>query len=55
VQTLVVTLMIGLTDAVSSDLGRHREAIDAIGALLDGELLRPTDHTKSQPPSTTSV
>jgi AcrR family transcriptional regulator len=41
VHTLVITLMIGLTDAVSSDLTRHRQAIDAIGRLLDGGLLRP--------------
>ena len=57
VRTMVVTLMIGLTDAVSSDLARHREAIDAIGRLLEGSLLHPATHahTSSQPPSTTKV
>ncbi len=55
VHTLVITLMIGLTDAVSSHLNRHRQAIDAIGELLDGTLLRPATHTSSQPPSTTKV
>jgi len=55
VKTLVVTLMIGLTDAVSSQLSQHRLAIDAIVELLDGSLLRPPDHTSSQPPSTIRV
>lgn len=55
VHTLVITLMIGLTDAVSSQLNRHRQAIDAIVELLDGSLLNAAAHTSSQPPSTTKV
>lgn len=55
VHTMVITLMIGLTDAVSSDLSRHRLAIDAIGDLLDGSLIHPVGHTNNQPPSTTKV
>jgi AcrR family transcriptional regulator len=33
------TTLVGLTDAVSSDLTQHRAAIDGVRALLDGELL----------------
>ncbi len=39
VSVLVVTLLIGLTDAVSGDLPRQLLAINAIKALLDGTLI----------------
>lgn len=41
VAALVRTLTVGLTDAVSGDPARHRQAVDAINRLLVGTLLRP--------------
>ena len=41
VSALVLTLLIGLTDAVSGTPTKHRLAVDAIKALLEGKLLRP--------------
>ena len=41
VSALVLTLLVGLTDAVSDDLVQHRLAIDGIKALLEGKLIRP--------------
>ena len=44
ISALVRTLTVGLTDAVSSDHDRHRNAVDAINRLLVGDLLQtPTD------------
>lgn len=39
VASLLRTLTVGLTDAVSSNPDRHREAVDAISRLLVGDLL----------------
>lgn len=52
---LVITLMVGLTDAVSSNPHRHRMAVEGIGRLFDGEIVRSLVHTRVQPPSTTRV
>jgi AcrR family transcriptional regulator len=41
VNALVLTLLIGLTDAVSGNPVTHRLAVDAIESLLEGKLLRP--------------
>jgi hypothetical protein len=41
VSALVLVLLIGLTDAVSGSPARHRQAVDAIKALLEGKLIRP--------------
>lgn len=41
VSALVLTLLIGLTDAVSGNPATHRLAVDAIKGLLEGTLLRP--------------
>jgi len=41
VNALVLTILVGLTDAVSEDLSRHRLAIDAVKGLLEGKLIRP--------------
>jgi AcrR family transcriptional regulator len=41
VSALVLTLLIGLTDAVSGNPNTHRLAVDAIKALLEGKLIRP--------------
>jgi AcrR family transcriptional regulator len=41
VSAFVMTILIGLTDAVSNDRVRHRRAVDGIKALIDGKLLRP--------------
>ncbi|MGD9999187.1 MAG: TetR/AcrR family transcriptional regulator [Ilumatobacteraceae bacterium] len=41
VSALVLTLLIGLTDAVSNDRVLHRRAVDGIKALIEGKLLRP--------------
>ena len=41
VSAMVLTVLVGLTDAVSEDLSRHRLAIDAIKGLLEGKLIRP--------------
>jgi AcrR family transcriptional regulator len=40
VSALVLTLLIGLTDAVSGNPHTHRLAVDAIKGLLEGTLLR---------------
>lgn len=40
VSALVLTLLIGLTDAVSGDPAQQRLAIDAIKSMLDGTLIR---------------
>lgn len=41
VAALVRTITVGLTDAVSSDPARHRQAVDAINRLLVGNLVNP--------------
>lgn len=41
VASLLRTITVGLTDAVSSDPLRHRQAVDGIGRLLTGDLLKP--------------
>ena len=41
VGSLLRTITVGLTDAVSSDPARHREAVDAINRLLAGSLVKP--------------
>jgi len=38
---LLRTVTVGLVDAVSSDVGRHRDAIDGIIELFEGKLVRP--------------
>jgi AcrR family transcriptional regulator len=38
---LVLTLLIGLADAVAADVELQRSAIDAIDAMLDQRLIRP--------------
>jgi AcrR family transcriptional regulator len=40
VASLVRTLTVGLTDAVSSDPDRHRQAVNAINRLLAGDLVK---------------
>lgn len=52
---LVITLMVGLTDAVSSSPQRHRLAVEGLGRLFDGGIIGPATHTSVQPPSTTRV
>jgi AcrR family transcriptional regulator len=39
VRAVVLTILTGLTDAVSYDRAQHRRAIDGIKALLDGKLI----------------
>ena len=41
VNALVLTILIGLTDAVSGNNDQHRRAVDGIKALLEGKLIRP--------------
>jgi AcrR family transcriptional regulator len=41
VRGVLVTILIGLTDAVSENPERHRDAIDGIKSLVDGKLIRP--------------
>ena len=41
VSALVLTILIGLTDAVSGSSDQHRRAVDGIKALLEGKLIRP--------------
>ncbi len=41
VASLLRTITVGLTDAVSSDPLRHRQAVDGIGRLLTGDLVKP--------------
>jgi AcrR family transcriptional regulator len=41
VRGVLITILIGLTDAVSENPVRHRNAIDGIKALVDGKLIRP--------------
>jgi AcrR family transcriptional regulator len=43
VSALVLTLLIGLTDAVSGNPNNHRLAVDAIKGLLEGTLLATVD------------
>ncbi|MEL6985131.1 MAG: TetR/AcrR family transcriptional regulator [Actinomycetota bacterium] len=38
---LLRTIVVGLTDAVSGDQARHRQAVDAINRLLAGDLVSP--------------
>ena len=40
VRAVLLTLLIGLTDAVSGSRTQHRNAIDGIKALLEGKLVR---------------
>jgi hypothetical protein len=39
-RALVITMLVGLTDAVSHDHDRHHLAIEAIKAILNGKLVR---------------
>jgi AcrR family transcriptional regulator len=41
VRGVLLTILIGLTDAVSEDPVRHRNAIDGIKELIEGKLFRP--------------
>jgi AcrR family transcriptional regulator len=41
VRGVLITILIGLTDAVSENPQRHGDAIDGIKALVDGKLIRP--------------
>ena len=41
VRGVLLTILIGLNDAVSEDPARHRNAIDGIKALIEGKLIRP--------------
>jgi AcrR family transcriptional regulator len=41
VSAVVLTILTGLTDAVSGDRLQHRRAIDGIKALLEGKLIHP--------------
>lgn len=41
VRALLLTLLIGLTDAVSGSRTQHRNAVDGIKALVEGKLIRP--------------
>ena len=41
VSALLLTLLIGLTDAVSGDSAMHLRAVNGIKALVEGKLLRP--------------
>ncbi len=43
VTSLVRTVTVGLTDAVSGDAAQHRNAVDAISRLMVGSLLRSAD------------
>jgi AcrR family transcriptional regulator len=43
VTALIITMTIGLTDAVSGDIKIHRDAVDAIKALLEGTLITTKD------------
>jgi hypothetical protein len=47
VNALVLTLLIGLVDAVAADPAQQRLAIDAIYAVLDGTLIHPIDAVRS--------
>jgi AcrR family transcriptional regulator len=40
VRAVMLTILIGLTDAVSDDIVRHRNAIDGVKALIEGKLIR---------------
>jgi AcrR family transcriptional regulator len=41
VSALILTLLIGLTDAVSYDRAQHRRAVDGIKGLIEGKLIHP--------------
>ena len=41
VESLIRTITVGLTDAVSSNPVKHRQAIDGINRLLTGSLITP--------------
>ncbi|MEO5902182.1 MAG: TetR/AcrR family transcriptional regulator [Ilumatobacteraceae bacterium] len=41
VNALVLTILIGLTDAVSGNNDQHRRAVDGVKALLEGTLIQP--------------
>ncbi len=47
VTALIITMTIGLTDAVSGNISTHRDAVDAIKALLEGTLITHS----AQPPA----
>ena len=40
VEAVVRTIFVGMVDSQSSDPARHRETVDGVKALLDGNLLR---------------
>jgi AcrR family transcriptional regulator len=40
VRAVLLTILIGLTDAVSGDLVLHRNAIEGVKALIEGKLIR---------------
>ena len=40
VRAVLLTILIGLTDAVSGDIVQHRNAIDGVKALIEGKLIR---------------
>ena len=41
VEAVLETIFVGLVDSQSDDLGRHRQAVDGLLALLDHKLLVP--------------
>ncbi len=41
VAALLRTITVGLTDAVSSDKKKHRQAVDGLNRLLAGDLIKP--------------
>jgi AcrR family transcriptional regulator len=41
VRGVLLTILIGLTDAMSEDPVRHRDAIEGVKFLVDGKLIRP--------------
>jgi len=41
VEAVLQTIFVGLVDSQSDDLGRHRQAVDGLLALLDHKLLLP--------------
>ena len=41
VSAVLLTILIGLTDAVSNDRVQHQRAVDGIKGLLEGKLVRP--------------
>ena len=43
VRAVLVTILIGLTDAVSGNINQHRNAIEGVKALIEGKLIRDVE------------